>query len=630
MSAAALMLGAVLALVPTAFTPEQAAHALCVSSLDPKCNPGNIPILIEAGVIAAPKPGAAVVAAAAPPATAGTGLVLDLSIVGAVTLAVAGFLGLTMDYGDGYKGGPALHQNGLGKIDIQTDPDYLPPGSLSNSWGGTTSGCTGWAGTDGVPSTGELGSYCPEDFPFQFARSSGALTEASLVAGGLLITSITGTSFSSFLQANFRTWCGTEPYNAGNVSLNAGWSAGSTRTIRWATTAGVPLLCPSGAAVNRITATGPFGPAGSGNALWTTTIWAAEGAATSDVMSGTTTASVDCKGPGGVQTVTASAPYSVTPGQAITTPEVVCPPGTIAVGGGLEVESGGTTTPVIPREENDVLPRISELVELLPHCFGPDAVPCPMVLEQLVDGVWQDCGPNGQYCPTWAQTPEPQLQAQYQCKVGGVVVDLRYCSAYRAPLIGVLPNVGEDGELLHPSAPSPNAGSLLQLTPPNGAPSGSLPPGWADLLGIDREPRVCWPTGWGVLNPIAWVYEPVRCAVEWAFMPRPSVVVQQAQQISTAWSQTPPAQIAVFLEELQQEVPTLDGCSGPRLVMDLELGDMVLEYDGYPISACQEPMSHLATVARTISALAMYWAAIVAISRYLGATMNFPQFGQSS
>lgn len=623
-------LGLTLAVVPTNFAPEQAAYAyVCVSSIDPRCNPGNIPILIEAGVIAAPKPGAAVVASAVPPATASTGLVLDLSIVGAATLAIAGFLGLTMDVGDGFKGAPALHQNGLGKLDIATDPDFttVAPGLLP--FGGPTSGCTGWLGAAVPPPDDNLGQRCEGSGPFILTRAGGPRGEITVNQNTIVLVALEEWWQTSTNSITLRLMCGSEVSTAPNSSttINSRFTAGSQRILRLTDTqTGAPTTCPSGAVVDRLVVNGPF--TSSGTTQMTTTVWNRAGMAATDVISGVATASVDCKGPGGVQTVTASQPYTVTAGQTITTPEVVCPPGTLAVGAGLTVDQGGTTTEIIPRDDNDVLPKISELVELLPHCFGPDAVPCPMVLQRLDGGTWQDCGPNGSWCPTWAATPEPQLQQLFRCQVGGVVVDIRYCSAFRAPTIGVLPNVGPDGELLHPSAPAPNSGSLFSPTPPGGGPSTGAPPGWLELIDLDRDDGAqCWPTGWGMLNPVSWVLMPVGCALEAAFVPSASMQTATAARLDTVMSDTA---FSTFADSIPAITAAFSGggtgCVGPPL----RIAAFGIDETFYPFNACQEPLAGAAATVKTMLTVTIVLLSIMAVIRYVSASIGFAPFGTSA
>jgi hypothetical protein len=60
------------------------------------------------------------------------------------------------------------------------------------------------------------------------------------------------------------------------------------------------------------------------------------------------------------------------------------------------------------------------------------------------------------------------------------------------------------------TAPSPSPSSSVAVDPP-----GS--PGTPDPN--DTEGVQCFPTGWGMLNPVEWVYKPVKCALSWAFVP---------------------------------------------------------------------------------------------------------------
>jgi hypothetical protein len=106
-------------------------------------------------------------------------------------------------------------------------------------------------------------------------------------------------------------------------------------------------------------------------------------------------------------------------------------------------------------------------------------------LRYRVDGVFQPCQAGSTACRGW--WTNPQRDAQYQCQANGVVVALAACAVYR--------------DLFEPTP-------TLTPTPTDTNPAPS-----------DPEGNACWPKGWGLLNPLEWVYRPLVCAGKFLFAP---------------------------------------------------------------------------------------------------------------
>ena len=190
-----------------------------------------------------------------------------------------------------------------------------------------------------------------------------------------------------------------------------------------------------------------------------------------------------------------------------------------------------------------------------PDCFGPGVGGCRLELFKIgLGGQLESCGSIGQLCIGWAQIPNPSLS--YKCFYGPYEIDLNACSAYRAPQVGVLPNVDpETGEWLPVSTPIP--------TPlPNDTGTGTAP-GTGEST--DPGSSDCWPSGWGVFNPLAWVYMPVGCALRAAFIPSPTVVATRLGTLTTMWEASTPGTIATAVADMEFTAPT--GCNGVAVDM---------------------------------------------------------------
>lgn len=154
----------------------------------------------------------------------------------------------------------------------------------------------------------------------------------------------------------------------------------------------------------------------------------------------------------------------------------------------------------------------------------------------------------------------------------------------------------------------------------------------------DGESGDCFPSGWGALNPVSWVKQPVQCALRWAFVPSAGAVDEfksgvsdrasegtvgtWAAAISDRWgdleqaatgTRTGTAGIGVKSltaprTEAQGFAPTVsdDGggsgtggagtCMGPRVETGVIGQGTGIGPAIYPFSACAEPMKTVAAV----------------------------------
>jgi hypothetical protein len=148
--------------------------------------------------------------------------------------------------------------------------------------------------------------------------------------------------------------------------------------------------------------------------------------------------------------------------------------------------------------------------------------------------------------------------------------------------------------------------------------TGTNPITRTELASNPRDLPGCLSSMW-TWNPVDWVATPVRCVFEWAFVPQPLLVRQLQADMQTSVQTTTAMQIARSVAGIGAMAGGASGCSGPHLHLDL----MSVQYDGYPLSACAEPMSGAATVARTLATIAVTIMALLAMGRHVGATFGF-------
>lgn len=194
---------------------------------------------------------------------------------------------------------------------------------------------------------------------------------------------------------------------------------------------------------------------------------------------------------GAITTLTRQTPVAGpdTPDTAI--PDAICPSGSRAVGARYKIVAvnasgqpvpGGTTT--------------TNAWEPDPSVFAPGAPfeDCMRVTTPC------ELRPTTSTGETWQPTPNPStglVTPPASCKWGGYTMPASDCDPMVKEATGTDPTA------------SPTATGTAIPQPPTDP---------NDAADADR----CWPKGWGVFNPLEWMYKPVLCALKDAFVPRTS------------------------------------------------------------------------------------------------------------
>jgi hypothetical protein len=248
-------------------------------------------------------------------------------------------------------------------------------------------------------------------------------------------------------------------------------------------------------------------------------------------------------------------------------PTPVCP----QVAGGLTLES--TEIRELNLDDGTWLTLWSESTTPEFQAAGTLAPECAngtCMLDLLKNGV--SCFQAPTACLDWFT--DPNKASTYSCKYGTHVVDLSECTIY-APAFQ--PGSTTTGDTYG----DPTTGQ--PVTNPN--PTAGTDP--------DGSGQACYPSGWAVFNPLEWVYRPITCAAEWAFVPEQTVVDAEFARVETALAGTAPAQMALVVGSWDIQ-PVVTGCK--------------IEYQHWDtgqtlplVDACVEPMAGLATLSRLVS-----------------------------
>jgi hypothetical protein len=208
---------------------------------------------------------------------------------------------------------------------------------------------------------------------------------------------------------------------------------------------------------------------------------------------------------------------------------------------------------------------------------------------------WDDKVVDERWCLANAGEPDPNAPG---VEIGVSPAPLEEVAPYPVnPAVPVLPEV-EIPPVPSPQ-PEPEPGtSTTAVTSTTVSTSTSTQPEEGGLLGpavdVDPENAECFPTGWGLLNPVDWILKPVKCALRWAFVPKTSVQTR-VERLRTRADGSAIGTAMAIGQELTDGIGAGLGaagggsCRGPGFKVGGP-DDIV----HYPLSACEDPMATVA------------------------------------
>jgi hypothetical protein len=558
----------------------------CDSSVT--CQPANVMMLADSGILSVPASGGAVGTVASSTSTAaGASVGGPLDVLAA--FAVGGF-GLTQLFGPGgLWGGPAqLSTDGMGatKLNVTADPPGAVPtkdysnATFTESWSNTAhTGNKTWITTN-------------------YAVTGGDPHQRYCVAS---VSDLSG----------------------GSNNLVATYANASTYSIGWGSSAGASCPTVSGAQSYTSFRANNTGVAASPVVSFkgVSTYPGANVPApivTQNATDGVLKMHAWCAGADGVLVDYMTAQIaSLKSGQSVNLAEAKCPAGKAAAAGSIDwTPTGGSTTTLLPPKSTAPADRSPAVNANLanPACAAGG---CVLQLSKINGDL---CGPTGQLCPEWAK--DPAYASNYQCKFGGSVVDINACSAYRDPSRGVLPNVTAGGTYLSPTAPVPTSFGVPATNPSTGtAPA----PGPSFQSGTD--PQGCRPSSlWEILNPFS-MFTTMQCVIKDAFVPDPVKVQTSVQGVQNAWAQTPMVKVSGMVASITAALPAGSGCSGISFTFPSVLG--VAAQNFTVLNACSDPVASIAATVRIIGAIGMIVSGIMALTKMAGGVIALPGLGKS-
>lgn len=291
----------------------------------------------------------------------------------------------------------------------------------------------------------------------------------------------------------------------------------------------------------------------------------------------TATPSVTCSD--GTTVAGAATPYDPTVAAPVRLPIPQCAGGAVPASAKIADTAVPGGAPAVtwtaPPEWSD--PSASPYADCLP---GGAQAPCVMLLGVLTATGLQTCGQEVD-CTTYTvqdpastatQVTEPDGNT-YECWWGSYQMPLTDCDG-----------MGQD-----------EGTATVPDTTPTGSPELGLPP---EGVSVD-----CMPSGWGLINPISWVKDPVECALKYEFTPSQGAMTDATTSIRNAFSGSALGSAATGAGDIVSSVTGLvsaangGGCDGPQLPAVPSVG---LSDPSYPLSACDTPMRTWAAFSRLI------------------------------
>lgn len=288
-----------------------------------------------------------------------------------------------------------------------------------------------------------------------------------------------------------------------------------------------------------------------------------------------------------------------------------CDPVSVDVG----IQDEGTGTSWDPSRSvggGEVPDEVQDWQRDFPQCWDGS---CRLLLKKVVGDKELDCFDVPDQCVDWS-TESKTDPTRYKCYYAGQPVPLAECTVYQRVFDR---DRVQDGD----GYSDPDGGDTTTRTNLGAAREAMNTP-----VQDPSKSRNCWPQGWAAFNPFEWVFQPVRCAMEWAFVPKPAKLTQVRTKIKLAVDNSKPVQFARTLRTwgTYAEAVNPSGCLGPALDLNL----MGIQYSGHPLQACTEPTATLAFWSRIIIGAGVIIAGLFAVTRYVGRVFGFDGFGRSS
>jgi hypothetical protein len=282
-------------------------------------------------------------------------------------------------------------------------------------------------------------------------------------------------------------------------------------------------------------------------------------------------------------------------------------------------------------EQTQATVALKDPHSMYPDCFDANGA----FLGTCKVRVWingSPCQVGQAACLNWQTTADDGTDT-VECRMGSYVIPLSSCSPLKRSydpttgtqlLTAVDPNTGApvDPNLdPDPSAsPTPSTGAL----PTTGANPSTVPnpdptpdPGTEPQPDPDPESQNCWGSGWS-WNPVSWVYVPVKCALEWAFVPPSGYAGSLVGELQTSFDGTEPGKYLSALVDASRPPSVAPACGGIPVHYDLGIHGHTTPVDFNLGAACPgDTLATAAGICKTVLSATIIIGGIIVCTRSL-------------
>jgi hypothetical protein len=258
---------------------------------------------------------------------------------------------------------------------------------------------------------------------------------------------------------------------------------------------------------------------------------------------------------------------------------------------------------------------------------GSDA-PCVMSLwKVLPDGTLKDCNTGTIDCTDFSKTTS--TTQTYRCLWGIHSMPISDCSGLEQWAKTTTQTQPTTSTSAQPTTTTTTTVQALPTTGQNIDPKTGLPR--VDTTGpapdgTDSTSSNCMGGAWS-WNPVNWVLIPVKCALQWAFVPQVSSMQSLSTRVTTAVGASAPGQWVGAVDGLRSGLNVSEaGCRGPFIpFVKLEGGGF------YPLDACSGVMAQIAGITKTVLTVVISLFGGLACLRALGSGLGWsPGVGSDS
>lgn len=247
---------------------------------------------------------------------------------------------------------------------------------------------------------------------------------------------------------------------------------------------------------------------------------------------------------------------------------------------------------------------------------------CQYQIARKTSSGWLPCVVGQADCEGWFT--DPQKSDDFECVDGPDDQPLEYVNA-----------LSECNELSNYYDPQSQAEGKAYSDPATGAATGtSTSPDEdsaqmnesADDGNADESKSNCFPNGWGALNPLSWVLQPIQCAAKWAFIPKKSDIDAVNKGMNKAIAGSTVGSVLAIVGGWTLNGPFADSVAGCGIPVDIKWAGAEVNY--ILLNSCDGALKQPATIVHAVLSATIPVLGTLASLRYLAAIFGLRPFAE--